>query len=199
MRPLPLASRRKKSSAAPASIHVLRVELVGTQPSIWREVHVPSSFTLGQLHDVIQAAIGWENSHLHMFEDKKRRHYGPPSDDDFEQDMLDETDYTVTDLGSRKGSAFGYIYDFGDDWVHRITVKAIQPPEPGRRYPACVAGARAGPPEDSGGAYGYQDKLKALSNRKHPDREEILEWLGGSFDPEAFDLKAADRAVRSVR
>ncbi len=192
-----MASRRKSASGSSASIHVLHVELVDSHPSIWRELHVPSQYSLGQLHDILQDAFEWEDCHLHFFENRKRQCFGPPSEDELDQTFLDEDGYTIADLATRRGGVFSYIYDFGDDWVHRITVKAIQPPEPGRRYPACVAGARAGPPEDSGGIYGYQDKLDALRTPKHPDRENVLEWLGDSFDPDAFNLKAIDKAVRS--
>ena len=192
---------RKKTTAKP-SIHVLRVELVGIQPAIWRELHVRSDMPLSKLHDVLQEAFGWTHSHMHLFEDTSRRQYGPLADDDWDfggPALLDERKYSVADLAPRARNIFGYIYDFGDDWVHRIRVKKVQPPEPGRKYPACTAGKRAAPPEDCGGIPGYEHLLEILQDPEHQEHEEMLEWLGGSFDPEAFDLASTDKAVRAVR
>ncbi|WP_244237163.1 plasmid pRiA4b ORF-3 family protein [Corallococcus llansteffanensis] len=195
---------RKKTQAEP-SIHVLHVELMGIQPAIWRELHVRSDTPLSKLHEVLQAAFGWSNSHLHMFEDISRRQYGhraagDSSDFGFSDTPLqDERRYTVSDIAPRARHIFGYIYDFGDDWVHRIRVKKVQPAEVGRRYPACTAGARASPPDDCGGPPGYARLLEVLRNPKHEEHQEVLEWVGGSFDPDAFDLIATDKAVRSAR
>lgn len=197
---MPSRKAPKKTPAKPVgTIHVLHVELVSSQPRVWRELQVPSNMSLGKLHDVIQAALGWTNSHLHAFENRKRQRFGPSGDELDELEMLNEDDFTVADLGSRKGSAFGYIYDFGDDWVHRIDVVRVQPSEVGAKYPACTDGAGACPPEDSGGMYGWMEKLRILKNPKHPEYEELLEWLGGPVDPKAFDLKAANKAVYKVR
>lgn len=195
---------RKKTIAEP-SIHVLHVELVDIQPAIWRELHVRSDMPLSKLHDVLQEAFGWTHSHMHVFEDTSRRQYGRKAPGDAEDfglggpALIDERKYTVADIAPHARSIFGYIYDFGDDWVHRIRVKKVQPPESGRRYPTCTAGARAAPPDDCGGNSGYEHLLEVLQNPEHEEHEDMLEWLGGSFDPEAFDLKATDRAVRAVK
>ncbi|WP_237726504.1 plasmid pRiA4b ORF-3 family protein [Corallococcus coralloides] len=197
-------ANRKKTAVKP-SIHVLHVELIDIAPAIWRELHVRSDTPLSKLHAILQAAFGWTNSHMHVFEDVSRQQYGHLAEgdaDDFSlggPPLLDERKYTVADLGQRARSVFGYIYDLGDDWVHRIRVKKVQPPESGRRYPACIAGARAAPPDDCGGTPGYEELLEALQDPEDEEHEELLEWVGGSFDPEAFDLKATDKAVRSAR
>ncbi|NNB89588.1 plasmid pRiA4b ORF-3 family protein [Corallococcus exiguus] len=200
----PLMATRKKTAATP-SIHVLHVELVDIAPAVWRELQVRSDTPLSKLHDILQASFGWTNSHMHLFEDSSRQQYGDLVDggaDDFSlggPPLLDERKYTVADLGPRARSVFGYIYDFGDDWVHRIRVKKVQPPEAGKRYPTCTAGARAAPPDDCGGVPGYEDLLEALQDPEHEDHDELLEWVGGSFDPEAFDLKATDKAIRTIK
>lgn len=198
-----MASRAKKT--AEACIHVLHVELVGSQPAIWRELHVRSDMPLSKLHDVLQEAFGWTHSHMHVFEDTSRRRYGHKAAgdaDDFNfggPALLDERKYTVADIAPRARDIFGYIYDFGDAWVHRLRVKKVQAPEPGRRYPMCTAGKRAAPPDDCGGLPGYERLLEILQDPEHEEHEEMLEWLGGPFDPEAFDLDSTNKAVRAVR
>ncbi|NVJ28575.1 plasmid pRiA4b ORF-3 family protein [Myxococcus sp. AM011] len=197
-----MASRKKTTSEL--SIHVLYVELVGIQPVIWRELLVRSDMPLSKLHDVLQEAFGWNHSHMHVFEDTSRRRYGDMAgeadDRGFGGDasLRDEREYSVSDIAPRARSLFGYIYDFGDDWVHRRRVKKVQPAEPGKRYPACVAGARAAPPDDCGGVPGYERLLKALEDPEHGEHEEMRQWLGGPYDPEAFDLKSTDKAVRTI-
>jgi len=85
-----------------------------------------------------------------------------------------------------KGARFMYVYDFGDNWEHSIVVEDVLPIEPGVKLPACTGGKRACPPEDSGGATGYQGLLAALADPTHPDHESMSKWVG-SFDPDAFD------------
>jgi hypothetical protein len=91
---------------------------------------------------------------------------------------------------------FTYTYDFGDNWRHVIQVEKVLAAEPGARYPRCVGGKRACPPEDCGGPWGYGDFLEAISNPKHPEHEDMLEWAGDEFDPEAFDLEAVNEELR---
>jgi len=91
---------------------------------------------------------------------------------------------------------FTYTYDFGDGWDHQIAVEKVAAPEAGTRYPTCTAGRRACPPEDVGGPWSYPDFCEAIKNPKHPEHEERLEWVGDIFDPEAFDLAAADAALK---
>jgi hypothetical protein len=80
-----------------------------------------------------------------------------------------------------------YVYDFGDDWVHRVVVEKVVRADPNVAYPCCIGGRRACPPEDCGGVWGYQEFLAAISDPHHPEHESMLEWAGGEFDPEAFD------------
>jgi hypothetical protein len=196
-----MASRKTTKTAPTDSIHVLHVELVDVQPAVWRELHVPSTMPLSRLHAVLQAAFGWTDSHLHVFETRTQRFGRPHPDDDDWSDtpLLDERKYSVADVAPRARTLFGYRYDFGDDWVHRIRVQKVQPPEAGKKYPACTAGARAGPPDDCGGPPGYERMLAILADPSHEEHEEMLEWVGGAFDPEAFALKAIDKAVRAAR
>ena len=98
---------------------------------------------------------------------------------------------------ARQGTAIRYVYDFGDDWVHRVVVEKVVQADPNRTYPRCVGGKRACPPEDCGGVWGYEEFLAAISNSDHPEHESMLEWVGGEFDPEAFD-PASSTAARGL-
>ena len=94
---------------------------------------------------------------------------------------------------------FDYEYDFGDQWMHQLIVEERFPPEQGVKYPICVAGQRACPPEDCGGPWGYSDFVEAISNPDHRGHEEMLEWVGGEFDPERFDLESVNKKLRRMR
>lgn len=174
----------------------LKVVLRDSKPPIWRRVHVAARATLGHLHDVIQLAMGWENSHLHMFEIDGER-FGTPSPDDFDP-VRDERRVRLADVLPTVGRTFSYEYDFGDSWRHLITVEKALPGVQANTLPACVAGKRACPPEDSGGIWGLEDKLRARADPQDEDDEEIAEWLD-DFDPEAFDLAAANQRLAFLR
>jgi hypothetical protein len=193
-RPAARGKTGAKKRAAPRTVHRLRIELLDVRPSVWRRVEVPSQITLAGLHDVIQNAMGWTDSHLHQFEIHGRR-FGVPSPEDWEP-TLDERKVRFAEvLPSPKERAL-YTYDFGDDWRHDVVVEAIVAAEPGTTYPICTAGRRACPPEDVGGAGGYARMLEVLASPDDPEREEFLDWLGGAFDADAFELEAVNRALR---
>jgi len=182
-----MATRKPAKTRAPDSIYVLRVDLAHLKPAVWRRLEVSAHITLAQLHRVIQMAFDWDDSHLHGFELDGQR-YGPPMPDPFGMGMddLDERKFRLDQVAGA-GSRFTYTYDFGDDWIHLVKVEKILPPTPGVRYPRCVAGKHAAPPEDSGGPWGYAEMVQALADPAHPERDELLEWVGEDFDPAAFD------------
>jgi hypothetical protein len=167
-------------------IYQLKITLKGSKPPIWRRVEVPGTITLAALHHVIQAAMGWYDSHLHQFEVGDTT-YG-------DREMLEDLDVRnsrtirLNQIAPAVKAKFSYLYDFGDNWDHAILVEKITPPEPTARYPRCIAGKRACPPEDCGGIWGYAELLEALANPEHPEHEDMLEWVGEPIDPEAFDL-----------
>jgi len=169
-------------------ILVLKVILIGTKPKIWRRLEVPSSFTLGDMHYVIQIAMGWENSHLHAFR-VGNRSYSIPMEDD--PDARDEDSDSVTlaklKLG-KSGSKFFYEYDFGDSWEHEITIESVKKRNSEHIYPRCLKAIRACPLEDSGGIPGYENLLRILRNPKHPEYEDYLEWAGDDFDPKLVNI-----------
>lgn len=173
----------------------LHVELAEVTPLIWRRVWVEGQFSLGQLHHILQAAMGWTDAHLHEFI-IDGKHYGNPENDEFgELDIIDESDVLLSSI-LRNGVEFEYHYDFGDSWVHRIKVRTSKPMKQPSGAGYVEAGARACPPEDSGGAYGYQASLDGLAN--NPKDEEVksfLIWAGKDFNPDLFDRHAANAAL----
>ena len=179
---------------AKTKIFELEIVLVEVQPPVRRRVQVPGEINLAVLHEVVQSVMGWTNSHLHEFEISGRR-YGIPDSDWDEQNLVDEAKGKLFRL-VEQGDRFGYLYDFGDNGVHQLTVDKVLAAEPGVRYPRCVAGQGACPPEDVGGPWGYDEFQAALADPTHPDHDERLEWAGGPFDPHGFDLDETDRALQ---
>ncbi len=187
-----MAAARRIS--AKTKIFQLRIQLAGIRPPVWRRVLVPGEIDLGELHDVIQTAFGWTNSHLHQFEIGTAR-YGTPDPDWGRDDVADESRARLFRLLG-EGGRLNYTYDFGDNWEHHVTVEKVLDAEPGTRYPKCSAGRRACPPEDVGGPWGYNDFLQALADPQNDEHEHWSEWIGGgSFDPDTFDLASADAAL----
>jgi hypothetical protein len=187
-------SSKKPISTAP--VYQLKVTLKGSSPRIWRRILVGGDASLAKLHRILQAAMGWSDSHLHLFKIHGEE-YGTP-DEDEELDIADDRRVKLADLLGPK-DRFMYEYDFGDCWLHEILVEKIVPREEGTRYPLCVAGARACPPEDCGGIGGYFNFLEAIEDPDHEEHENLLEWIGGSFDPEEFDLDHINTALKRFK
>jgi hypothetical protein len=188
-------TEKTKGDAAPGmvgAVYQFKVTLGDIEPPIWRRLLVPADITLAELHGVLQVSMGWTNSHLHQFllGDES---YGVP-DPDGPVEVHDERKARLGGLVAA-GDGFFYEYDFGDGWQHEIVVEKSAPPEKGVPYPVCVGGERACPPEDCGGSYGYQNLIEALADPKHDEHEELKEWVGGSFDVEAFDVREVNAAL----
>ena len=173
----------------------LRIDLKGIRPPIWRRLLVLSTTTLDELHHIIQAAMGWTNSHLHEFECDGER-YSIPMDDDFDFDSEDETGVPLQQLICKEGDKLNYTYDFGDGWEHSVKLEKILPIEDGATYPRCIKGKRACPPEDCGGPWGYETMLKALEDPKNPDHAMFTDWIGDSFDSNGFDLEFTNYRIK---
>ena len=180
---------------AASKIYELYVELEDIEPLVWRRLLVPATITLPKLHDLLQLTMGWTNSHLHSFTFGTKS-YGMADVDDFqEMDMLDERKQTLEAALGQDLREFLYEYDFGDSWRHRIAVKPARP-NADWHYPLCTGGARSAPPDDVGGASGYEEFLAALKDPKHPEHDSMLTWIGGAFDPEGFDVNNINRTLR---
>ncbi|MBE0602189.1 MAG: plasmid pRiA4b ORF-3 family protein [Deltaproteobacteria bacterium] len=183
-----------KASLAPAGFR-LRIELKEVLPPVWRRFLVPGSITLPGLHRVIQAVMGWENCHLHLFRFGNKE-YGIP-DPEFPSEMRNERGRRLHEFLRNEGETFGYEYDFGDSWEHDLVVERIVTgAEAGDTR--CMEGERACPAEDVGGPPGYMDYLEALRDPSHPDHEEMVMWRGTSFDPERFNLERINRRLSQL-
>jgi hypothetical protein len=181
----------------PTRIYQLKISLPYIEPPIWRQLEVPGSMTFYDLHDAIQIAMGWEDCHLWMFNLDKTEISPEPEQFNFPgrpRARAAEATTLETMLAGRKVK-FRYEYDMGDSWTHDIKVTRVFAPEPDLQYPRCTGGERAGPPEDCGGFPGYMNLLEVMANPKHPEHDEMIEWIGEKWNPEFFDLDAVNRVL----
>jgi len=170
------------------SIFNLKIRLLDIEPAIWRRFSVSGDIKLNELHEVIQVVMGWLGGHLHEFQINNLFYQIPDMDDDYyDSEWEDEREIRLSDVVKTTGTRFAYMYDFGDDWQHELLVETITSPENGIEYPVCLEGERSCPPEDCGGPLGYMDFLEAILNPHHEEHDYLLEWIGGSFNPEEFD------------
>jgi hypothetical protein len=180
----------------------IRVTLAEIEPSVWRRLVVPWTWHLGQLHRVIQAAFNWWDCHLHEFNIGGLR-YGDPEllgEDIFPDSprVFDERVVRLLDFDRAGCARFNYLYDFGDCWRHAIEIEQPLALDVIPRVGACIAGARARPPEDVGGVGGYERFLAAMADRKDPEHADMKRWCGGHFDPDWLDLSLTDKDVKNA-
>jgi hypothetical protein len=169
----------------------IKVALKDIKPPIWRRIVVTPGIKLDKLHDVLQIVMGWDDSHLYQFETPSGRF--ADSRVELEETGNSRTATLNSVLPSPK-SSIRYEYDFGDGWDHQILLeKVVERDDP--LLVLCLEGARACPPEDCGGPWGYANLLAILKNPKHPEYEEMSEWIGPGFDPEAFDVEATNKQL----
>ena len=189
----------KSRKAVEQLVYQIKVTLKGSKPPIWRRILVTEGTTLGRLHGILQAVMGWQDYHLHEFT-VAGREYGisDPEYDIFDEPVADERRARLGQLLSSEGFRFTYVYDFGDNWEHELLIEKILRPESGVHYPVCVRGKRACSPEDCGGIWGYYELLEAIQDPDHPEHAELKEWLGDEFDPDEFDLDAINRRCEAL-
>jgi len=177
-------------------LYEIKVQLRYINPSIYRILRIPSRASLLKFHKLLQRAMGWKNYHVYLFEVEWKRYGEHPEQWDFE--VFDSRTITLEKIFSSGAKSFIYDYDMGDGWRHDIELLGTLEVE-GKEEPACIAGVRACPPEDCGGPPGYENLLEALADPKHEEHDELLEWVGGKYDPEKFDVVAVDRALKRLR
>ena len=176
---------------ASALAYQLHIELQWVQPKVWRRLLVPITIELPLLHATLLFGMGWQGGHIHEFV-IGGENYGPKDMAEHDLDMgldplVDEECVTLREmLGARK--TFVYVYDFGDDWCHKVKVEKIVTLDVPIATGVCIGGENACPPEDVGGPPGYEEFLAAMADPKHPEHRDLKKWIGGSFDPAAFNV-----------
>jgi hypothetical protein len=180
-----------------ASIAQLKITLDDVEPAVMRRVEVPLTIRLDRLHLVLQAALGWTNSHLYEFRARDIG-WGMP-DPDFGDGPLDARKARLVDVLEDVGvKSLKYLYDFGDGWEHTVRIERVTDAVPAMTYPRLIEATGRCPPEDVGGPWGYTEFLAAIADPDHEEHDETLTWIGGPFDPAAADVERLARAVAAL-
>ncbi|MCP4115812.1 MAG: plasmid pRiA4b ORF-3 family protein [Desulfobacteraceae bacterium] len=187
-----VTKKNKKSK----SLYQIKVTLVGSKPPIWRRLIVKDNIRLDQLHSVLQVTMGWFDYHLHQYR-VGRSYIGIP-DPDFGNDVTDERKVCLQDIVFNPKDNFVYEYDFGDGWEHKIVLEKILTLD-FSESPVVIKGKKSCPPEDCGGIGGYYDFLDAIQDTKHEEHESMLEWVGGEFDPDEFDMDLINEKLKGLK
>jgi hypothetical protein len=199
--PLASAAEFCQTDGMTETIASLRITLSDTDPPIWRQVEVPVEANLKMIHDIVQAAMGWQDSHLWAFKADDRR-YGLPDPQWPDDTMSAAKNIKLSSLLDRGVAQFEYTYDMGDNWHHVIAIESVEQGQPDTKYPRYIDGARRAPPEDIGGTPGFENFLDAIADPKHPDHSELTAWYdeccGGIFNPETIDELIIKRRVASI-
>ncbi len=185
----------------PSPIYQLKVTLAESKPPIWRRILVASDMDLGLFHNILQDVMGWTDNHLHQFTVRGVTYSAPYEDmvHGFEMDFKDESKYKLSQLLKKEKASLTYEYDFGDSWQHKIVLEKILPHDDSMMIPSCIKGKRACPPEDCGGVWGYENLIAIIQDPKHPEYQDMREWLEEDFDPERFDLDEINDALEAYR
>lgn len=193
----------------------LRVHLVDSDPEIWRLIEIDADLRLDQVHNALQTVMGWEDAHLHNFEDRdpytrwkpgqpEPRRWGPEFLREDDDDLLPEEGYTLRDVLTEDSPLF-YVYDLGDSWQHCLTLIEILPKIPSNNPVTVIRGERRCPLEDSGGIGGYEELLHVIADPTHEYHHDQAEWVAEMtghparlFDPAAFDEDATNRELQEL-
>jgi hypothetical protein len=181
------------------SIARLRVTLDDVEPAVLRRLEVPLDLRLDRLHLVLQAALGWTNSHLWEFRARDTGWGLPDPEWDTGSGPLDARKTTLQKVLEDTGTkTLKYLYDFGDGWEHTIRVERIAAADPSQTYPVLLEAAGRCPPEDVGGPPGYEGFLAALADPAHESHADMLEWCPDGFDPQAVDPVRIEQALHKT-
>jgi len=178
-----MAKKTTISSKTP-KVFELTITLQDTSPLVWRKILTHEFIALDELHMLIQITMGWEDSHLYDFKINKKTYTDSESAE--EMNTLAVNGVQLCDVLSDT-KKFIYTYDFGDSWVHEIKISKILDHDPRMNYPACIAGENACPPEDCGGIPGFEELKSTLAGKESQEKDELLTWLGGFYNPTTFD------------
>ena len=191
---LDMTCKPKKIKKKTKKIYQFKIALKNIEPLIWRRIQVEGACTFWDLHVAIQDSMGWTDTHLHHFAilnpaTGKKDEIGIPDEDEISSHILAGWEEKIDTYFTEDNDIADYVYDYGDDWEHVIKLEKILERTVGITYPVCIDGKRACPPEDCGGRWGYEAFLEAIMDPTHERHEELLEWVGGDFDPEHFKIK----------
>lgn len=204
-----MAARKRREAddefERPPLMYQVKVTLLESEPPIWRRLRIPSDITLKRLHQVLQVAMGWTESHLHMFTAGGVL-YAKPSPD-WDMKVRDTARVRLRDVAKSEGEAFIYEYDLGDSWRHQVLLEEVLFDKSAAGVAVCLEGELACPLEDSGGVRGYYDTLEILRDAQHEEYEGTREWVDGMaatsgrkiFDPDVFDLDDVNAALKRIR
>ena len=175
-------------------MYKIKILLEDSKPPIWRRVLVPNSYTLAQLHDIIQITMGWTDSHLHAFHIDKKIYEKPnPAIESYDCDnTYDASKFPIRKL--QKGQKYHYCYDFGDNWDHIIEIEDTLS-DKNTMHPTCLKITNACPPEDCGGVWGYYKNLEILKDKKHPEYQDTKEWMGNFYN-EKMSLAEVNKELK---
>lgn len=184
------------------NVYQFKITLEGIKPAIWRRIQVPEMYSFWDLHVAIQDSMGWFDCHLHEFEVLNPKtgileRIGSP-DETWGEGPLTGWKSLISDYFSSGNKKATYLYDFGDGWEHKILFEKMLPMSE-EKYPICLAGERACPPEDCGGIWGYEELIEIMKNPKHKEYKSMKEWLGRKLNPDHFDLKEIHFEVSKKR
>ena len=179
-------SRHRRSQLPFTRVLQILVEIEDVEPTVWRRILVPETYFWSDLHPVLQAALGWGMEHDYEFIlEEKNGH-------EVDHALLGNTRIVET---VKVGETLEYLYDPEDKWRHKITIEEIVPRNKLMEYPVCIGGENACPPEECGGANGYADLLTCMDDPTSEDHENVMEWLGGFFDPSGFDANYVNQEL----
>lgn len=183
----------------------LDVTLLECPFEVTRSLIVPADIRLDFLHGAIQHAMGWHDSHMHEFQSKSKRYGMKMMLEEEGDDLCDERRVRLSAIVKPRHPEFSYIYDYGDNWVHRVQVSNFDCKDiPPKRLISCIAGTGACPPEDCGGTTGYEEFCDAFNNPENPEHDEQVDWVYNSSTyprsqkwPDGFNLKFTDMLLNS--
>ncbi|MCC6779305.1 MAG: plasmid pRiA4b ORF-3 family protein [Hyphomicrobiales bacterium] len=182
-----------------SAIARLEVTLDHVEPVVLRRIEVPLDMALDRLHLVLQAAIGWTDSHLYELRARDVGWSTPFPGQDSAADVLDARKATLGQvLEGVRAKTLKYLYDFGDGWEHTIKIERLIDPEPDVLYPRLIEAKGRCPPEDIGGPWGYAELLEALADPRHERHRELKDWLEDEFDPNVVDVDALANQVAAL-
>lgn len=187
-------AKKKATARQKPKVYEFTISLAETEPLVWRKVLAHDFIELNELHLLIQLAMGWSDQHLYAFEINRKTY----SDDESASEMnyLSANGVILGDiLGDSK--SFTYAYDFGDGWEHDVEITNTLKNDPRMNYPVCIAGENACPPEDCGGPHGFENLKKVIAGKNSKEKDELLTWLGGFYNPNTFDPNFVNKLLWS--